>query len=130
MINQNLIAGKREEIRNLGIAEYRINDKSETHSLESEIRKEYSWEYVAVLDPYTKAKGRTFRIFQLDPKEPSIPMGYTGMPLMKFEALNEDPRDKFIKLFTTKGAEKGYTYKVKKMHDDMVNFKANTKEVA
>ena len=123
-MNQNLVEQKKEGLRKLGIASYQINDMTEQASLESEVRKDYSLLYAAVRDPYSKAKGHTFRIFNLDPQKPQIPMGYTGMPYVCFECF-EEPRDFFIKKWREAMEKKypGTKYAAKKMYDDQVNFK-------
>jgi len=91
------VAQRQAELRRLGIASYHQADstreKTEVESIKSDVRASWSSKYAAVLDPYSKAKARRFRIFQLDPEDPSIPMGYVGMPTVVFECIGTDPRD-------------------------------------
>jgi len=91
------VAQEQAKLRRLGISEYHQSDstgeKTEVESIKSDVRASWSTKYAAVLDPYSKAKARRFRIFQLDPENPSIPMGYTGMPVVVFECIGTDPRD-------------------------------------
>ena len=97
LVTPQEIAAEQEKLRRLGIAEYHHSDsegtKTEVESIKSTLRADWSSKYAAVLDPYSKAKARRFRIFQLDPEDPSIPMGYVSMPIVVFECIGTDPRD-------------------------------------
>ena len=91
------VAQEQAKLRRLGIAEYHqansTGEKTEVESIKSDVRASWSTKYAAVLDPYSKSKARRFRIFQLDPEDPSIPMGYVGMPTVVFECIGIDPRN-------------------------------------
>ena len=97
LVTEHEVAQEQVKLRRLGISEYHHSDsegtKTELESIKSNIRADWSTKYAVVLDPYSKAKARRFRIFQLDPEDPAIPMGYTGMPVFVFECVAEDPRD-------------------------------------
>ena len=97
IVTQTEVEQRQAELRRLGIAAYHQSDstgeKTEVESIKSDVRASWSSKYAAVLDPYSKAKARRFRIFQLDPEDPSIPMGYVGMPTVVFECIGSDPRE-------------------------------------
>lgn len=101
------IENEKARMRKLGIAGFFISDGSgkmtEDESIASKVRASWSPKYVAVADPYfemSRARqrknvrpARRFRIFQVDPQRPSIPMGYAGMPLVNFESFERNPQD-------------------------------------
>jgi len=132
-VSQEMVEAKKQELRQKGIAEFKIAIEGETltedQSIAQTIAESWSFFYVCVRSPYSRnsKKGNLqFRIFQTNKEKPSIPMGYYGMPAFAFECYTGNPRKKAISLLKEKLKNK---YSFHLAHQDEIHLRRiETKE--
>ena len=126
MATKQEIEKKREELKKVGIAQFKImignKELSEEESLARTIDESWSFFFVCVLDPYfnrgysSKSGNLRFRLFQTLKDKPTIPFGYIGMPSFSFEDYTGNPQKKAVEILKTKLKNNRYTFRVDGEH--------------
>ena len=123
------IQKEKQKLRKLGMAGFSINGKPEDESIASELRSRYSGKFVVVKDLYSRGKLLRFRIFNIDPENPGIPMGYVGSPYIDYDNDGlQDPREQAMQIIKTIFDEKLKKVQIRKVYNDMFTVKILKKE--
>ena len=108
-ITQIEVEEQRAKFRALGIGQFTISGMDEDASIRHYLDEKSSFLFAFVRNPYSRGKLASWRLFQVNKKEPNLPMGYRGCPGFLFECY-DGTAEQTAKEIANRIMSKSYTW--------------------